>query len=227
MSETILEVKNLSYAYQDGDHRRVIFDQTSVSFEEGHFYSITGESGSGKTTFLYCIGGLDDSYEGEIFFKGKELKKIGLDAYRRNDAAMVYQNFNLISYLNGLQNLYIAADITENRKGIAKKEAYEILEALGIDHARAKQKVSLLSGGEQQRIAIARALVSDAPLIIADEPTGNLDRKNSLQVMEIFQRLAHKRNKCLIMVTHNQELAGRADTKLRINSATARIELAG
>lgn len=223
MSETILEIRNLSYQYQDGDHKRVIFDNISLSFEKGKFYSITGESGSGKTTLLYCIGGLDPDYSGEILFHEKEIREKGLDCYRRNSVSMVYQNFNLISYLSALQNIYLAADITDNRKSITRKEALTILNHLGIDRTKAKRKVSFLSGGEQQRTAIARAIVMNTELFVCDEPTGNLDSESGMQVMKVFQELV-KEGKTIIMVTHNDQLADMCDVHLHINQSTKKIE---
>lgn len=223
MSETILRTSNLSYRYQDGDHERVIFDDVSISFEQGKFYSITGESGSGKTTFLYCIGGLDEKYTGDIYFHEEEIRKQGLDSYRRNCVSMVYQNFNLIPYLSALQNMYLAADITNNRKSISRKEALEILKNLGIDRKKAIRRVSSLSGGEQQRVAIARAIVMNTSLFICDEPTGNLDTESGLQVIELFQQLV-KQGKTIIMVTHNNELAEMCDVHYHINQETKKIE---
>ena len=210
MSDTILEIKNLSYKYYDGDHIREIFSNTSATFEKGKFYSITGESGAGKTTLLYCLGGLDTKYDGEILFEGDEIQNIGLERYRRNCVSMVYQNYNLIPYLTPIQNIYIASNITDNRKMISEKECLTILNALGIDERKAKSKSSLLSGGEQQRVAIARALSVNSPLIIADEPTGNLDHETGIQVIPIFQELS-KAGKTIIMVTHNKVLADMCD----------------
>ena len=223
MSE-ILKIKDLSYSYKDGDHERVIFDHTSLAFEEGKFYAITGESGSGKTTFLYAIGGLDSQYQGEILYKDQEIKKIGLDEYRRNKVSMVYQNFNLIPYLSALQNIYVAVDITDNVGKITKKEALEILAELNIDPVKAARRSSSLSGGEQQRAAIARALAVDSPIIIADEPTGNLDREAGEQAVEVFQKLAHEKNKCIIMVTHNLQIAEKTDVQYQINQQTHQLE---
>lgn len=223
MSENILEIKNLSYQYQDGDHKRVIFDNISLSFEKGKFYSITGESGSGKTTLLYCIGGLDQDYKGEILFHEKEIREKGLDFYRRNSVSMVYQNFNLITYLSPLQNIYLASDITDNRKSISRKEALTILDHLGIDRPKAKRKVSSLSGGEQQRTAIARAIAMNTELFVCDEPTGNLDTESGMQVMKVFQNLVQK-GKTIIMVTHNEQLADMCDVHYHINQETKKIE---
>lgn len=223
MNEAILEVKDLSYSYKDGDHKRVIFEHLSVTFEKGKFYSITGESGSGKTTFLYCIGGLDQDYSGEIRYEGKEIRQIGLDLYRRNDVSMIFQNYNLISYLSPLQNLYVAADITDNIHSITRKQGLKVLNDLGIDSVKARRKASSLSGGEQQRTAIARSLINEAPVILADEPTGNLDIENSKRVISLFQQLA-KEGKCIIMVTHNNDLAGEADIHYIIDRQKHTIE---
>ena len=146
-----------------------------------------------------------------------ELKKIGLEKYRRKDVSMVFQNYNLIPYLSALQNIYVAVDISDNVKSIDAKKAKEILKKLGITPKQARQKVSSLSGGEQQRIAIARALAVDTELIICDEPTGNLDYETGMNVMQIFMDLAHHEDKCVIMVTHNSELAEMCDEQYRID----------
>ncbi len=225
MSDVILEIKDLSYQYQDGDHIRVIFDHISFTFEKGKFYSITGESGSGKTTFLYCVGGLDEKYRGNILFEGKELRMIGLENYRRNGVSMVYHNYNLIPYLSPLQNMYLAADITDKRKEISRKECLSILNALGIDRTKALRKTSSLSGGEQQRVAIGRAITMNTSLIVADEPTGNLDEESGLQVMETFRQLT-KSGKTVIMVTHNKELAKMCDVHLYIDRTNKKLYVA-
>ena len=217
MCEEILRVNDLSYEYKDGNRKRVILDHADIAFETGKIYSITGESGSGKTTFLYCIGGMDPSYQGEILYKGEELKTIGLEKYRRKDVSMVFQNYNLIPYLSALQNIYVAVDISENVKSIDAKQAKAILKKLGISSKQAKMKVSSLSGGEQQRIAIARSLALNAKLIICDEPTGNLDYETGMNVMRIFMDLAHNEDTCVIMVTHNSELAELCDEQYRID----------
>lgn len=217
MCEEILRVNDLSYEYKDGNRKRVILDHADIAFETGKIYSITGESGSGKTTFLYCIGGMDPSYQGEILYKGEELKTIGLEKYRRKDVSMVFQNYNLIPYLSALQNIYVAVDISENVKSIDAKQAKAILKKLGISSKQAKMKVSSLSGGEQQRIAIARSLALNAKLIICDEPTGNLDYETGMNVMRIFMDLAHNEDTCVIMVTHNSELAEMCDEQYRID----------
>lgn len=218
----LLRVNNLSYYYKDGDGKRIIFDNAEASFEAGKLYTILGESGSGKTTFLSIIGGQDKRYEGEVIFKGKEIKAIGLDKYRRTAVSTIYQNYNLFTYLNSIENVELAMDISENIKKIDKSKIKNILNELGIDERKAKRKASSLSGGEQQRVAIARSIMTDTPIIIADEPTGNLDYKSAEEVMRIFHELA-KQGKCIIMVTHNEKYGQMADVVYRIDQINRKL----
>ena len=221
--DTMLNVKDLCYSYPDGDSRRIIYDHADVSFEKGKFYALTGDSGSGKTTFLYVIAGLDKSYEGVVSLHDKNINEIGLTKYRRNHVAMIYQNFNLIPYLSPIENIEIALDITDNKVDRSRAAILEILDAVGINGKKTRLSASVLSGGEQQRVAIARALATGSEVIIADEPTGNLDVHASDQVISIFQNLAHDNGKCIIMVTHNQRLAAEADEWYEINQEKKQI----
>lgn len=216
----ILNVQNLSYYYKDGDHLRYIFKNADISFEEGHFYAILGESGCGKTTFLSIIAGMDQRYQGEVYYNKKEIKDIGLDQYRRSIVSMVYQNYNLIHHLTAVENCMVAIDISNNVEKIDKEEIIETLHSFGIGKDKQNRKVSKLSGGEQQRVAVARAILTKAPIIIADEPTGNLDHESAQIIIHSFLELAHQQNKCVIMVTHNELLSELADTVIRINSKT-------
>ena len=186
---SVLEVKNLCYSYPDGDGRRVIYDGANVSFDAGKFYALTGDSGSGKTTFLYVIAGLDTDYGGEILLNGKNINEIGLTAYRRNHVSMIYQNFNLIPYLSARENLEIALDITDNDTDRTKEGVTRQLKDVGITGKKTKLKSSVLSGGEQQRVAVARALATGSEIIIADEPTGNVDPQMSMEIVELLTRL--------------------------------------
>lgn len=213
----ILEVKNLNYSYPDGDGKRIIFDDCSVSFSLGKFYAILGDSGSGKTTFLSVIAGLDKKYEGEVLYEGKEIKDIGLDKYRRSGVSMIFQSYNLIPHLNAIENCLVAMDISTNVKTLDKKKVFELLDKYGIDEKKARRKVNSLSGGEQQRVAIVRTLLTESSVIIADEPTGNLDQNASQSIIDSFVRIAHEENKCVIMVTHNQKLAEYADVQYIIS----------
>lgn len=173
---SIIETKKLNYYYQDGDMQRYILRDISVSFEKGQFYTIVGESGSGKTTFLAMIAGLDVAKDGQVLFEGTDIQTIGLENYRRNKISIVFQNNNLVPYLTAIENVLVAMDITDNTLLADQKTvAYNLLDYIGITHEKADRLVSELSGGEQQRIAIARALATNSDVILADEPTGNLD----------------------------------------------------
>lgn len=211
----ILETKNITYYYQDGDARRYILQDTSVTFEKGVFYTILGQSGSGKTTFLSLISALDSPIEGEILYEGRDIKQIGYDHYRRNKIGIIFQSYNLIPYLTAVENIMVAMSITENDLPSNLKEvAYNLLDYIGLAKTKADRPVTKLSGGEQQRVAIARALATNVDIILADEPTGNVDEEMELEIVNIFKKLAHEHNKCVIVVTHSKEVADRSDETL-------------
>lgn len=209
----ILETKNLTYSYQDGDRKRVILDDVNVSFEPGRFYTITGESGSGKTTFLSLIGALDQPEKGAILFKGKDIS-LDYEDYLKNGVGFVFQSYNLINYMTAFENVRIALDIANKKR--KDEEIYGILKIVGIDKEKANRLVSKLSGGEMQRVAIARAIAKNPPILLADEPTGNLDEENSSFITGIFATLAHKFNMCVIMVTHNPAIAKSSDISYKV-----------
>lgn len=216
---SILSVRNVSYSYPDGNKMRGILSRVSYNFEKGKFYSILGVSGSGKTTFLSLISGLDSPMDGGIFYEGKNIEEIGLEKYRKNDIGIVFQNYNLIPYLNGYQNVLVAMGISDNTdKATMKQDAFQYLESVGIDKETALRKVNQLSGGEQQRVAIARALSTDISILMADEPTGNLDKETAQTIIEIFKRLAHEEDKCIIVVTHSDMIANQSDIILKLNT---------
>lgn len=215
---TILEAKELCYFYQDGENRRMILQDTSVKFEKGQFYTILGESGSGKTTFLSLISALEAPSTGEILYNGEDIKKIGYERFRRDDVSIIFQNYNLVPYLTGLENVLVAMSITDNEMPKNMPEiAYNLLDYIGITKAKADRLVNRLSGGEQQRIAIARALASNVDIILADEPTGNLDVGMEEEIVRIFKELASIHNKCVIVVTHSREIAEQSDQTLYLN----------
>ena len=221
----ILEVKDLLYYYQDGSKKRIILEGVNASFERGKFYTILGESGSGKTTFLSLISALDAPKKGVILYEGKDIREIGYERYRRNMIAIVFQNYNLVQYMTAVENVLVAMGITENKiEGDYKEVAYGLLEKVGIDRQTANRRVTRLSGGEQQRTAIARALSTNVDIIMADEPTGNLDHDTSEGIIELFMNLAHEMNKCVIMVTHDLNIAEKSDVILRLDSHTKRFE---
>jgi len=198
----ILKARKLDYFYQDGDKLRYILKNTNVDFEQGTFYTIVGQSGSGKTTLLSLLSGLDEPKKGTVYYKNKNIKQIGLESYRRNEISIIFQHYNLIPYLTGVENVLVPMAITENKlPEDHTKVAYNLLDYI----------VNRLSGGEQQRVAIARALATNVDIILADEPTGNLDEEMEQEIVEIFKLLAHEHNKCVIVVTHSQEIALQSD----------------
>lgn len=208
----ILEANNLSYFYQDGENRRYILKDTSISFEKGKFYTILGQSGSGKTTLLSLLSALEEPKEGRVFYNGKDLKEIGYETFRRNHVGIVFQRYNLIPYMTALENVMIPMAITENELPQNQAEvAYNLLDYIGIVKSKADRLVTQLSGGEQQRVAIARSLATNVDVILADEPTGNLDEEMEAEIVEIFKKLAHEHGKCVVVVTHSQEIASLSD----------------
>lgn len=222
----ILETKDLYFTYPDGDARKVILNDVNVSFEKGKFYTILGASGSGKTTFLSLIAALDKAERGEILYEGKSLSEIGYEKYRRNNAGIVFQSYNLIPYMNAVENVMVAMSITDNEmEKDMKGQALRILESVGIDGSKATRRINRLSGGEQQRVAIARAISTNVEVVLADEPTGNLDAKTSETIIEIFKELAHKQNRCVIMVTHSEKIANQSDVILKLNTDIQNFEV--
>lgn len=215
----MLQIKNLKFSYQDGSSRRIILDDVNQTFNESTLYSIVGQSGSGKTTLLSLMAALDVPEEGEIIFNNENIQKIGLNKYRKNNVSMVYQNFNLIPYMSALQNVMVAQSISDNT--IASKEsALKLLDSVGINEEKSLRNIKKLSGGEQQRVAIARALSTNSNIIIADEPTGNLDNKTQNEIIDIFKEIAHDQNKCVIVVTHSNSVAKQCDVQLKLNDGT-------
>lgn len=212
---TLLETKAVDYYYQDGDQRRYILKETSVSFEKGTFYAILGQSGSGKTTFLSLISALDSPKSGQVLYEGTDIEKIGHENYRRDDISIIFQSYNLIPYLSAVENVLVPMAITKNQLPDNQREvAYNLLDYIGITKEKADRLVNQLSGGEQQRVAIARALATNVNIILADEPTGNLDEEMEQEIIDIFKELAHVHNKCVIVVTHANEIAQQADEVL-------------
>ncbi|MCL2525753.1 MAG: ABC transporter ATP-binding protein [Coriobacteriia bacterium] len=207
-----LSVQNISYYFQDGEEMRYILDDISCSFDKGRFYTIVGESGSGKTTLLSLLAALDKPQTGKILIEGKDISSIGFERFRRNKVGIIFQSYNLIRYMTAVENILVAMSITENELPPHHKEvAYNLLDYLGITREKADRLVTKLSGGEQQRVAIARALSTNVDLILADEPTGNLNEEMENEIVGIFQKLAHEHGKCVIVVTHSRQIAQQSD----------------
>ena len=199
----ILELKNVSYAYEKG---KAILQNVSGSLETGKMYAILGPSGSGKTTLLSLLGGLDVPTQGSVLFDGEDIAAKGLEHHRRNHISLIFQSYNLIDYMTPVENVRLTA----------KLDAAPILERLGLEQDEITRNVLKLSGGQQQRVAIARALASDAPVILADEPTGNLDADTAEEITAILKESAHTFGKCVVVVTHSGEVAKQADVVLEI-----------
>jgi len=201
---TIMQLDHVNFTYASAAKR--VLSNVSYDFKRGTFYAIVGSSGAGKTTMLSLLAGLDAPTQGEVRFDGEDIATTGYTRHRKDQIALVFQNYNLIDYLTPLENLRL----------VNPKASVEDLTRLGIDEAAAKRNVLALSGGQQQRVAIGRALVSSAPVILADEPTGNLDEDTAQGVIEILRDAAHEQNKCVIVVTHSRQLARAADVTLRL-----------
>ncbi len=200
----ILEIKNVTYNYSNSNE--LVLSKVNQKFEIGKFYAIIGKSGAGKSTLLSLLAGLDKPQKGQILFKGNNIEKDGYNNHRKNNISLVFQNYNLIDYLTPIENVRL----------VNKNASETILFELGLDKSQINRNVMKLSGGQQQRVAIARALVSEAPIILADEPTGNLDVDTAGEIIEILKKLAKERNKCVIVVTHSKEVANSADIILEL-----------
>ena len=198
-----LELQNISYSYEKG---KSVLSDISTELEAGKLYAILGPSGSGKTTLLSLLGGLDTPAKGEVLFNGENITTKGLENHRRNHISLIFQSYNLIDYMTPIENVQLTA----------KQEAAPILERLGLKKDEVSRNVLKLSGGQQQRVAIARALASDAPVILADEPTGNLDEDTAEEITAVLKESAHTFGKCVVVVTHSGEVAKQADVVLEI-----------
>ena len=213
----LLTIDNVNYSYQDGDSRRYILNDITCSFERGSFYAILGASGSGKTTLLSLLSALDKPESGEILYEGKSIKELGFESYRRNKVGIIFQSYNLIPFMTAVENVRVAMSITDNELPAGQAEvAYNLLDYIGLDKEKANRTINKLSGGEQQRVAIARALATNVDLILADEPTGNLNEEMEEEIVNTLKKLAHEHNKCVIIVTHSTQIAGQADVILNL-----------
>lgn len=209
---SILKLSNISYQY-DGTNTKVL-KNINFNFNQGKLYTIMGKSGSGKTTLLSIISGLDLATSGEVFWNEKNLKNISRDDYRGKGIGVIFQGYNLLTNATALENIILSMNISESKEIDKKQYALDLLKIVGINRETSDRKILKLSGGEQQRIGIARALSHNPDIIIADEPTGNLDFDTEENIMEILKNLAHNQNKCVIVVTHSKNVSKYADEVL-------------
>ncbi len=213
---SILQINDVQYTYQSKYQKVQALRGLTLSFEPGKLYALVGRSGSGKTTLLSLMAGLDLPTGGEIDFEGKPLSGLDRDLYRRDDVAVIYQSYNLLPLLTVEENVAFPLELKKLPREEIRKTAQEKLRLVGLDEGYFKRLPAMLSGGEQQRVAVARALAAQARVILADEPTGNLDTDNASKVIELLRTLAHEQGVCVIVVTHDLSIADRADAVFRL-----------
>lgn len=202
---SILALNKVSYSYRNGKN---VLNDLNMEFEKGKFYTILGVSGSGKTTLLSLLAGLDEPKSGEVLYDNENIRVKGYENHRKNNISLIFQNYNLIDYMTPLENLKIVNSNADK----------SILNNLGLNDEEINRNVLQLSGGQQQRVAIARTLVADSPVILADEPTGNLDSDTADEIIEILKKSAHEYGKCVIVVTHSKELSNKSDAILMLKN---------
>lgn len=218
--KALLELKNISYTYKSKYQKVMAVKEVSHSFYPGTFYCIIGKSGSGKTTLLSLMAGLDKPTKGAISFEEKDLATIDLDTYRKYNISVIYQDYNLFPMFTSLENVMYPMEIRNVKKREAKLEANRLLDLMNLKAHCFKHYPHMLSGGEKQRVAIARALASNPKIIFADEPTGNLDEENTKNIIEILKALAHKQNYCVILITHDLEVASQSDEIIQLKDGS-------
>ncbi len=219
---SVLSLENVTYKYKNSQKAAV--SEISCTFEEGKVYAIVGPSGSGKSTLLSLLAGLDLPTEGEITFDGDNLAVLNLDRYRRESISMIFQAFHLFPLMTVIENVCFPMELCGITPKDAKPRAETLLEGVGITKEQMSRFPSKLSGGERQRVAIARSLASNAKIILGDEPTGNLDGANTQNIIDILCSLAHEKGYCVIIVTHDMEVADAADVAFRMRDGKLREE---
>ncbi len=206
---SILKLENVGYSYDKAKTK--VLNDINYNFEKGKVYAIVGKSGAGKTTLLSLLSGLTSPSSGKIIFDDKDISKIDRYKYRSQCVGVIFQSFNLLPHLTAVENVELSIDVSGKKIKDKRKHALSLLSKVELDEVITKRKILKLSGGEQQRVAIARALSYDPDIILADEPTGNLDLQTQDEVISIFKKLAHEEGKCVIIVTHSPAVADSAD----------------
>ena len=213
---TVLNIENLTYYYNHPED--YLFQDVTETFEAGIMYSILGQSGSGKTTLLSLLAGLDMPKSGQIKLNGDEIKANQFTNYRKNIVSTIFQSYNLLTYMSAFENVKTALRISKVSFDDEKQSIIDSLEKVGLTEDLIYKPVSKLSRGQQQRVAIARALVLNHDIIIADEPTGNLDENTTRQIVELFKKIAHEDHKLVIIVTHETEVAQNSDVVYQLKN---------
>ena len=208
---SILSLQNISFSYD----KTPVLKDISYEFEKGKIYCIIGKSGADKTTLLSLLSGLAKPTSGDIVYDGKSISKIDKYTFRSKYIGVVFQSFNLITKYTALENVVLSMDVSGAKIKNKKQKALELLDSVGLDEDEANRRVLKLSGGQQQRVAIARALSYDPDIILADEPTGNLDRDTQKEIMDIFRELADQ-GKCVILVSHSPDVAEICDERYEL-----------
>lgn len=204
----ILEVKDLNFTY---DGEKFVLKDINMEFENGIMYGIYGKSGAGKSTLLSLLAGLEKTKNGTILYDGQDVDFISREKYRSSAVGIIFQSYNLLPQYTALENVILSMNISGIKENNKEEKALKLLEKVGIDTDKAKRRVLQLSGGEQQRVSIARALSYDSKIILADEPTGNLDKDNEDEIINILKDLAHKEKKCVIVVSHSPNVKKHVD----------------
>lgn len=221
-----LSVQNLMYSYRNKYQTVQAVKDVTCTLRPGRFHALIGKSGSGKTTLLSLMAGLEQPQAGKILVNDQDLQTMDRDLYRRDQASVIYQNYNLFPLMTVRENVMYPLLLQKKSKAKAQRRAQEVLEKVGLGEGYWMRLPAMLSGGEQQRVAIARALAVGSQLILADEPTGNLDSENSHQIIELLHVLAHEEDCCVLVVTHDGEIAQTADVVFRMDSGRLTEETA-
>ena len=214
---SVLRLENVSFKYEKTN--KYVIKDMSYEFEKGKIYAIVGKSGAGKTTLLSLLAGLIKPTSGTIYLDGENTKNRDMYTYRSRDVGVIFQSFNLLPKLTAVENVVLSMDVSGKKYKNKKKTALALLEKVDLDGEEANRRILKLSGGQQQRVAIARALSYEPEVILADEPTGNLDGETQNEILDIFRRLAAEENKCVIIVTHSPEVTEVADVVYEIKKA--------
>ena len=214
---SILSLQNISFSYD----RTPVLKDVSYEFEKGKMYCIIGKSGAGKTTLLSLLSGLATPTAGDIIYDGKSISKIDKYTFRSKYIGVVFQSFNLITKYTALENVVLSMDVANYKTKSKQARALGLLDSVGLDEDEANRRVLKLSGGQQQRVAIARALSYDPDIILADEPTGNLDRDTQKEIMDIFRDLANQ-GKCVILVSHSPDVAAMCDERYELTKISGK-----